>query len=59
MHEKNLHKGEMVLFSLATAHLDSKLFSDPGSFDSTRKENEHLAFGKGIHHCQGVSISQS
>jgi len=58
MHGKNIRKGEMVLFSLGTANLDPKQFSNPEVFDITRSENDHLAFGNGIHHCLGAPLAR-
>ncbi|TVX93330.1 cytochrome P450 family protein [Paenibacillus agilis] len=58
MHGKNIRKGEMVLFSLGTANFDPKQFSNPELFDITRSENDHLAFGKGIHHCLGAPLAR-
>lgn len=58
MHGKNIRKGEKVLFSHGTANFDPKEFSDPEAFDITRRENDHLAFGKGIHHCLGAPLAR-
>ncbi|MBC6972392.1 cytochrome P450 [Bacillus sp. Xin] len=58
MHGKTIHKGEMVLFSLAAANIDPKKFSNPEALDITREENDHLAFGNGIHHCLGAPLAR-
>lgn len=58
MHGKEIRKGEMMLFTLATANLDSQKFPNPETLDLTRVENEHLAFGKGIHHCLGAPLAR-
>ncbi|KEK24780.1 cytochrome P450 family protein [Bacillus gaemokensis] len=58
MHGKLIRKGEMVFFSLATANFDPQKFSNSEALDITRKENEHLAFGKGIHHCLGAPLAR-
>jgi cytochrome P450 PksS len=58
MYGKNIRKGEIVLFSHGTANFDPKQFSDPEVFDITRRENDHLAFGKGIHHCLGAPLAR-
>jgi cytochrome P450 len=58
MHGKMIPKGEMVLFSLVAANIDSQKFSYPEGLDITREENEHLTFGKGIHHCLGAPLAR-
>ncbi|MDK8179937.1 cytochrome P450 [Paenibacillus sp. UMB4589-SE434] len=55
---KRIYKGEMVLVSLAAANLDSQKFIEPDVFNITREENQHLAFGKGIHHCLGAPLAR-
>lgn len=58
MHGKLITKGELVLISLAAANIDPQKFSNPKKLDITREENEHLAFGKGIHHCLGAPLAR-
>lgn len=58
MHGKEIRKGEIILISLAGANVDPHHFSNPESMDITRKENEHLAFGKGIHLCLGAPLAR-
>ncbi|MEI4623895.1 cytochrome P450 [Bacillus pfraonensis] len=58
MHGKTIRKGELMLFSLGTANFDPQKFSRPEVLDITRQENEHLAFGKGIHHCLGAPLAR-
>ncbi|MBB3131340.1 cytochrome P450 PksS [Paenibacillus rhizosphaerae] len=58
MHGKTIRKGEMMLFTLAAANFDPQKFSNPEVLDITREENEHLAFGKGIHHCLGAPLAR-
>ncbi|MFB6365188.1 cytochrome P450 [Paenibacillus elgii] len=58
MHGKEIRKGEMVLVSLAAANLDPHQFSNPEALDITREENEHIAFGKGIHLCLGAPLAR-
>ncbi|SCW65698.1 hypothetical protein SAMN04487970_102526 [Paenibacillus tianmuensis] len=58
MHGKEIRKGEMVLVSLAGANRDPHQFSNPEALDITREENEHLAFGKGIHQCMGAPLAR-
>jgi cytochrome P450 PksS len=58
MHGKNICKGEMILFSLSTSNFDPKQFFNPEVFDITRRENDHLAFGKGIQYCLGAPLAR-
>ncbi|UUZ92246.1 cytochrome P450 [Paenibacillus sp. P25] len=58
MHGKLIRKGEMVLLSLAGANLDPQSFANPERLDITREENEHLAFGRGIHLCLGAPLAR-
>jgi cytochrome P450 len=58
IHGKVIHKGEMVYASLIGANTDPKQFHDPEMLDITRKENQHLAFGKGIHYCLGAPLAR-
>ncbi|WP_248927802.1 cytochrome P450 family protein [Paenibacillus hamazuiensis] len=58
LHGKTIRKGETVVISLAGANIDPHKFSNPEALDITREENEHLAFGKGIHHCLGAPLAR-
>ncbi|KEQ24834.1 cytochrome P450 family protein [Paenibacillus tyrfis] len=58
MHGNEIRKGEIVLVSLAGANVDPHKFSHPEVLDITREENEHLAFGKGIHLCLGAPLAR-
>lgn len=58
MRGKLIRKGEMVLFSLSAANIDPHKFTNPENMDITREENEHLAFGKGIHLCLGAPLAR-
>ncbi len=58
MHGKVIHKGDMVYASLAGANTDPQQFHHPDTLDITRQENQHLAFGKGIHYCLGAPLAR-
>lgn len=58
MHGKVIHKGEMVFVSLIGADTDPRQFPDPELLDITRQENQHVAFGKGIHYCLGAPLAR-
>ena len=53
-----IRKGEMVMVSVAAANHDEKQFRNAEELDITRKENQHLAFGKGIHYCLGAPLAR-
>jgi cytochrome P450 len=58
MHGKIIHKGEMVFVSLIGADTDPQQFPDPIRLDIVRQENQHVAFGKGIHYCLGAPLAR-
>lgn len=58
LHGRIIAKGEMVWISLMAANTDPERFSAPEELDITREENEHLAFGKGIHYCLGAPLAR-
>jgi cytochrome P450 len=58
MHGKVIRKGELVIVSLIAADIDPQQFSNPDVLDITRQENQHLAFGKGIHYCLGAPLAR-
>jgi cytochrome P450 len=47
-----------VIISLAAANRDSDRYRDAESFDITRIDSSHLAFGHGIHHCLGARLAR-
>ncbi|BCL78808.1 cytochrome P450 [Ktedonobacteria bacterium brp13] len=53
-----IRKGEMVMVALSAANRDGQTFQDADELDITRKENQHLAFGKGIHYCLGAPLER-
>ncbi|HTD19818.1 MAG TPA: cytochrome P450, partial [Ktedonobacteraceae bacterium] len=58
MHGQIIHKGEMVFVSLIGADTDPQQFPDPEVLDIMRQENQHVAFGKGIHYCLGAPLAR-
>ncbi|HEY5004727.1 MAG TPA: cytochrome P450, partial [Ktedonobacteraceae bacterium] len=57
MHGKVIRKGEIVYASLIGANTDQKQFHNPEVLDIARQDNQHLAFGKGIHYCLGAPLA--
>lgn len=55
---KLIRRGDSVLISLAATNRDDEVFACPDTFDITRQENPHLAFGKGIHYCLGAPLAR-
>ena len=47
-------KGEQVCAWVASANRDERVFARPYEFDTARAYNPHIAFGNGIHYCNGA-----
>jgi len=58
IHGQVISKGEMVFVSLIAADTDPQQFPDPEVLDIMRQENQHVAFGKGIHYCLGAPLAR-
>ncbi|TVX93465.1 cytochrome P450 family protein [Paenibacillus agilis] len=58
LHGQEVCKGEVVVVSVAAAHLEASKFENAEAFNITREENDHLAFGKGIHFCLGAPLAR-
>ncbi|WP_153978664.1 cytochrome P450 family protein [Paenibacillus xylanilyticus] len=53
-----IRQGDMMLVALSSANRDSSRYENPDTFDITRKVNDHIAFGKGIHYCLGAPLAR-
>jgi len=51
--------GDMVLVRLEAAHHDPDRFADPARLDPDRSPAEHIAFGRGPHHCLGAALARA
>ena len=51
--------GSYVTLSVPSANRDPRQFDNPDHFDVARKDNHHLGFGLGIHHCVGANVARA
>lgn len=58
LHGKLIRKGQQVLAALISANADPQRFHAGDELDILRRENQHLAFGKGIHFCLGAPLAR-
>jgi cytochrome P450 len=52
-----VHRGDMLLVSLAAANRDPARFTEPDTFQLDRSTG-HVAFGHGVHHCLGAQLAR-
>ena len=50
--------GDPVLVVLAAADRDPARFSEPDTLDLSRRDNQHLGYGHGIHYCLGAPLAR-
>lgn len=55
---ESIAEGDPVLVVLAAADRDPARFTEPGTLDLSRTDNQHLGYGHGIHYCLGAPLAR-
>ena len=55
---ESIGRGDPVLVVLAAADRDPERFPDPDRLDVSRRDNQHLGYGHGIHYCLGAPLAR-
>ena len=58
VHGVPIRRGENIILLLGAANHDPAAFDEPGRLDVRRREGNHIAFGRGIHHCLGAFLAR-
>ncbi|WP_375138048.1 cytochrome P450 [Streptomyces sp. Act143] len=55
---QSIATGDPVLVVLAAADRDPTRFEEPDTLDLSRRDNQHLGYGHGIHYCLGAPLAR-
>ena len=55
---QQLKRGDLVIVILGSANRDEAQFPSSAELDIHRKQNTHVAFGKGAHYCLGAPLAR-
>ncbi|CAM5662775.1 Cytochrome P450 OS=Streptomyces alboniger OX=132473 GN=CP975_14260 PE=3 SV=1 [Streptomyces alboniger] len=55
---EHIAAGDPVLVVLAAADRDPERFEHPDTLDLSRRDNQHLGYGHGIHYCLGAPLAR-
>nr|WP_241267334.1 cytochrome P450 [Streptomyces scabichelini] len=55
---QRIASGDPVLVVLAAADRDPARFDEPDTLDLSRRDNQHLGYGHGIHYCLGAPLAR-
>jgi cytochrome P450 len=55
---QDIAPGDPVLVVLAAADRDPDRFTAPDTLDLSRRDNQHLGYGHGIHYCLGAPLAR-
>ncbi|MFI0239688.1 cytochrome P450 [Streptomyces sp. NPDC016845] len=55
---QSIATGDPVLVVLAAADRDPARFAEPDTLDLSRRDNQHLGYGHGIHYCLGAPLAR-
>ncbi|MBI4518705.1 MAG: cytochrome P450 [Deltaproteobacteria bacterium] len=58
LHGHTIEAGQFVINWLGSANRDEEVFTDPEEFNLSRQDNQHLAFGFGVHYCLGANLAR-